>query len=111
MRSSGIKTTAIIRYLSTHVGGVENLKFFYSDCHNLVLRTRTGFLKEGDAQCFLDYLESKKKENKFFYFKIHSDENNRLCSVLSVDPKSRANYGNFGDVMCFDTTFRTNKNI
>lgn len=108
MSRSGIKTAKIISFLGTEAGGAENLNLTESDIHNLVSRTRTQFLMKGDAQCLLKYLQEKKKANRFFFYKFRADVDNRLCGVFFSDAKARCDYNHFGDVICFDTTYKTN---
>lgn len=53
------------------------------------------------------YLESKRKTNKFFFSIFSTNESNQLCGLFIADAKSRADYKNFGDIICFHITFKT----
>ena len=48
-------------------------------------------------------------ENDGFFFSLDLDEEGRLNNVFWADPRSRAAYKDFGDVVTFDTTYLTNK--
>lgn len=44
-----------------------------------------------------------------FFYAIQVDQENRMTNFFWRDGKSRTNYNFFGDVICFDTTYQTNK--
>ena len=48
-------------------------------------------------------------EDDRFYFSFNLDDEGRLKNVFWADPRSRAAYKSFGDVVTFDTTYLTNK--
>jgi len=47
--------------------------------------------------------------NSQFYFDIDLDDDNRIPHVFWVNARSRATWDNFGDILCFDTTYLSNK--
>ncbi|KAG5531304.1 hypothetical protein RHGRI_026050 [Rhododendron griersonianum] len=50
----------------------------------------------------------RKWADPLFFFKYTVDEDNRLGKLFWADSKSRMDYAAFGDVLIFDTTYRTN---
>ncbi|KAL5818931.1 hypothetical protein ACOSQ4_022773 [Xanthoceras sorbifolium] len=48
-------------------------------------------------------------ENPQFFYAIQCDEDGRATNFFWVDSRSRMAYHYFGDVVTFDTTYRTNK--
>lgn len=48
-----------------------------------------------------------KKENPAFSYEVQVGNDNRACNLFWADARSKIDYG--FDVVCFDTTFRTNK--
>ncbi|XP_026400199.1 protein FAR1-RELATED SEQUENCE 5-like [Papaver somniferum] len=108
MISSGFGATRIFSYMSEEAGGPQNLNFTQEDCNNLVQGKRIEWMKAGDAQLLLDYFQAKQKENKSFFYTIQPDEEDRIMNIFWCDAKSRLDYSAFGDVVCFDTTFKTN---
>ncbi|CAH9129164.1 unnamed protein product [Cuscuta epithymum] len=109
MHASGLKQGQIFSYMCEEAGGTQNLNFTRSDCNNFLQRKRSEFFKKGDAECLLEYFKQKKNENKHFFYSFRSHEDGEICGVYFCDAKSRRDYGLFGDAICFDTTFRTNK--
>ncbi|XP_024177242.2 protein FAR1-RELATED SEQUENCE 5 isoform X3 [Rosa chinensis] len=109
MHFAGFKPSQIFSYLTVEAGGPENLNFLQTDCNNFIQRRRAKFLKKGDAQCLLDYFKKKQMEDKSFFYAIRTNIDNEICGCFFCDGKSRSDYTIFGDVVVFDTTFKTNK--
>ncbi|XP_065852844.1 protein FAR1-RELATED SEQUENCE 1 isoform X2 [Euphorbia lathyris] len=66
-------------------------------------------LEEGDAQLMLDHFTSKQDENPNFFHAMDLNVEQRLKNVFWVDAKARVDYGYFGDVIFFDTSFIKNE--
>ena len=62
-----------------------------------------------DAQMLVEKLEDKKKMCADFFYKFDMDEDGCLNRLFWADPISVRNYKLFGDVVSFDSTYRTNK--
>ncbi|KAH9770356.1 protein FAR1-RELATED SEQUENCE [Citrus sinensis] len=90
-------------------GGFENVSFLERDARNHVDKVRRLRLGEGDAIAIQRYFQKMQIENDGFYFSVDLDEEGRLKNVFWADPRSRAAYKDFGDVVTFDTTYLTNK--
>ncbi|KAJ9550849.1 hypothetical protein OSB04_014894 [Centaurea solstitialis] len=62
----------------------------------------------GDAQMFINMMNNRKDvaPNFFFDYKVANSE---LVCTFWADEAARFNYSEFGDVMSFDATFRTNR--
>ncbi|KAK1372264.1 hypothetical protein POM88_028457 [Heracleum sosnowskyi] len=108
---SGIKTTKIMRLLSASSGGVQNLGFSNQDTHNVIRDIRRRVFDEGDAKCSLVLLRKlqQKSSNGEFFYRVDVDDENRVRDLVWVDPRSMNAYKNFGDVVTFDSTYRTNR--
>ncbi|KAL3523105.1 hypothetical protein ACH5RR_015939 [Cinchona calisaya] len=76
--SVGIPPKEAHALIAKQVGGRENVGFIPEDYRN--------------------YLRSKKIR----------DEDDLITNIFWLDAKMRADYANFGDVVCFDTTYRKN---
>ena len=48
-------------------------------------------------------------EDDRFYFSFNLDDEGRLKNIFWADPRSRAAYKSFGDVVTFEITYLTNK--
>ncbi|KAK3225908.1 hypothetical protein Dsin_005770 [Dipteronia sinensis] len=89
--------------------GGAYIGFDSRDCYNHLRNVRHRQLDGGDAQSVLTYFREKQVENPQFLYVIQCDENGRATNFFWVDARSRMAYHYFGDVVSFDTTYRTNK--
>ncbi|XP_043713096.1 protein FAR1-RELATED SEQUENCE 5-like [Telopea speciosissima] len=65
-------------------------------------------LKDGDIQVVLRYLENKHLEDPMFFYSVQADKEGEMTNFFWVDVRSVEDYF-FGDVVSFDTTYKTNK--
>ena len=54
----------------------------------------------------LEYMEKKVKEDANFFYSIQVDEDDLITNIFWADSKMISDYAMFGDVICFDTTYR-----
>ncbi|XP_059597897.1 protein FAR1-RELATED SEQUENCE 5 [Vitis vinifera] len=78
------------------------------DLYNHVDADRRVHLRDGDAEGALAYLCGKSEMDPSFYYKYNVDEDNHLANLFWADSTSKLDYSCFGDVLAFDTTYRTN---
>ncbi|XP_068654934.1 protein FAR1-RELATED SEQUENCE 5-like isoform X1 [Aristolochia californica] len=74
--------------------------------HNGTVRKRKRS-PERSTQSILDYLKRMQSENPAFFYATQQDEDESLCCIFWADARSRLAYNYFGDVVCFDTRFKT----
>ncbi|XP_058228602.1 protein FAR1-RELATED SEQUENCE 5-like [Rhododendron vialii] len=89
-------------------GGYGDVGFTLKDLQNKIEVERRVELKDGDTEGALGYLSARANADPLFFFKYTVDEDNRLGKLIWADSKSRMDYAAFGDVLIFDTTYRTN---
>lgn len=63
----------------------------------------------GDAQTMINHFMHLQSEDSNFFYSFQVDEDGRLCNFFWRDSISKLHYECFGDVMIFDTTYRTNR--
>ncbi|XP_056862279.1 protein FAR1-RELATED SEQUENCE 5-like [Raphanus sativus] len=63
---------------------------------------------KGDTGAVLEYFQKKKEENSSFFYLMQLDEDDMITNILWADDRSISDYNLFGDVVCFDTTYKTN---
>jgi len=76
---------------------------------NVVYEVRNLKMGPGDAQAIQDYFIRMQKNDSRFFYVMDMDDEGRLRNVFWADSRSRAAYSYFGDAICFDTTYITNK--
>jgi hypothetical protein len=89
-------------------GGRENLGFLDVDYKNYVHSNRRRALKKGDGRAVMEYFRNMKLEDPSYFYSIQLDDNDLIMNILWADGRSVVDNGHFGDVICFDTTYRTN---
>ncbi|XP_062009981.1 protein FAR1-RELATED SEQUENCE 5-like [Rosa rugosa] len=78
------------------------------DLYNKLDSKRQEILLDGDAEAVLAYMRGKVATDSQFYCKFSIDENNRLANMFWRDSKSLVDYTCFGDILVFDSTYKTN---
>ncbi|KAI3472469.1 hypothetical protein Pfo_031271 [Paulownia fortunei] len=92
---AGFSITNAYSYMQQESHGRENVGFLQKDVY--------------------DYLNRLAKDHRqvegeiLFYWDFQADENNRMCNFFFRDGQCRIDYEAFGDVLSFDTTYKTNK--
>ena len=62
----------------------------------------------GDAGALMQYLQDRQNEDPSFYYAIQLDDDDQITNIFWADGRSLLDYEYFGDVVCFDTTYKTN---
>ncbi|KAK9993720.1 hypothetical protein SO802_023423 [Lithocarpus litseifolius] len=95
--------------LSLQVGGQENLGFLDYDNKSHVHRERRKALKKGDTRAVMEYFHNMQLEDPSYFYSVQVDDDGQILNIFWTDARSIVDYGHFGDVLCFDTTYRTNQ--
>nr|KYP66793.1 Protein FAR1-RELATED SEQUENCE 5 [Cajanus cajan] len=106
---SGITPKASCELMARRAGGRENLGFIPEDYRNYLRSKRTMQMKSGDTGGVLEYLQKMQLEDSNFFYAIQVDEDDLITNIFWADVKMMIDYSYFGDVVCFDTTYRKNK--
>ncbi|XP_061999190.1 protein FAR1-RELATED SEQUENCE 5-like [Rosa rugosa] len=106
---SGFSIKATVELMSREVGGAENLGFSQKDYMNYIHRKRMSKMEKGDAGAILQYFQKMQSENSSYFYSIQLDEDDMITNIFWADARSVSDYGLFEDVLCFDTTYRTNQ--
>ncbi|XP_057746418.1 protein FAR1-RELATED SEQUENCE 5-like [Arachis stenosperma] len=109
MKKFGIPTSKIIAYMTGQSGGYRMLRFTKRDLYNYVHGQRLARINDGDAAATISYLEGKVNADMTTVARYTRTANNRLGSLFWVDGEIMWDYQLFGDVMAFDSTYRSNK--
>lgn len=90
-------------------GAYQNVDCLEGYMRNQHDKGRSLVLESGDAQVLLDLFMHMQEENPKFFYAVDLNEEHRLRNLFWVDTKGMEDYSNFDDVVCFDTTYFTNK--
>ncbi|XP_058074594.1 protein FAR1-RELATED SEQUENCE 5-like [Magnolia sinica] len=97
-----------IEFMSRQVGGQENLGSIPVDYKNYLRKKRMKAMEKGDVGAILEYFTKMQVKNPSFFYAMQVDEDDQITNIFWADPKSIMDYSYFGDVVCFDTTYRIN---
>nr|AAU90129.1 unknown protein [Oryza sativa Japonica Group] len=103
-----VPTRMIMSVLSYVRGGLFAVPYTKKAMSNYRDFVRRESGKNDMMQC-LDFFEKKISEDPLFYFRFRTDENNVVKSLFWSDRNSRKFYEMFGDIVSFDTTYKTNR--
>ncbi|XP_059441992.1 protein FAR1-RELATED SEQUENCE 5-like [Corylus avellana] len=104
----GISIIQTIDFLSVQAGGCENLDFLDVDYKNYIHSNRRRALKKGDGRAVMEYFRNMQLKDPSYFYSIQLDDNDLIMNIFWADARSVVDYGHFSDVICFDTTYRTN---
>ncbi|KAI9182833.1 hypothetical protein LWI28_029270 [Acer negundo] len=106
---AGVRMNKSFGYLVVDAGGFENLSFLEKDCRNYIDKARHLRLGASGACALREYFLRMQYKNPGFFALMDLDNDRRLKNVFWTDPRSKAAYQYFGDVVTFDTTYLTNR--
>ncbi|XP_056160407.1 protein FAR1-RELATED SEQUENCE 5-like isoform X1 [Syzygium oleosum] len=109
MIKAGIGGTSAYKFLANEAGGSKNLGFILRDCQNFLQTEKSKVISGGDCQSLLNHFHCMQMQNPMFFYAVQVDQDGRLTNLFWRDSLSKFDYDCFGDVLVFDTTYRTNK--
>lgn len=80
-----------------------------TECHSQVSIQSCTLLEPEDAEALVGYLKRRTIEPGMFYWDVQVDQEGQMINFFWRDGRSRVDYDCFGDVVVFDTAYRTNK--
>ncbi|XP_078164772.1 protein FAR1-RELATED SEQUENCE 5-like [Carex rostrata] len=107
--AAGIKPKETYDLLAKQAGGRHNLTFIPDDYRNYLRTIRERDITLGDAGALLQYLQDRQKGDPSFYYAIQLVSDDQITNIFWADGRSLLDYGYFGDVVCFDSTYKTNE--
>ncbi|XP_071700220.1 protein FAR1-RELATED SEQUENCE 5-like [Rutidosis leptorrhynchoides] len=108
VNDSGIKTKASYELMSRRGGGKSSVGYTYIDKKNYIGRKRQRELKYGEAGTLLRYFQQQSLENPSFFYATQLDSEEQITNIFWADARMIMDYSYFGDVVTFDTTYKTN---
>ncbi|KAL3515006.1 hypothetical protein ACH5RR_021908 [Cinchona calisaya] len=107
--SCGIPPKQSLELMSRESGGRENLGFIRDDLKNYLRTKRSRVMMQGDTGGLLEYLQRMQLDDPNFFYAIQVDEDDLITNIFWADAKMRTDFAHFGDVVCFDTTYRKHR--
>lgn len=102
-----VATKASCDSVSGQVGGDQHCSLPLMQFRSSVPTKCMSFMKMGDAGAILQYMQERQVDDHSLYYAVHLDGEEHITSVFWADGKSKIDYKYFGDVICFDMTYKS----
>ena len=107
LRENNVNLSKVYGILATFFGRVENVPFT-----KRCLRTLCGKLSreqaDDDVQKTMAIFSELKVQDGEFTYNVQVDDESRIRTLMWTNGRSKKQYHHFGDVVTFDTTYKTN---
>ncbi|XP_038706379.1 protein FAR1-RELATED SEQUENCE 5-like [Tripterygium wilfordii] len=110
-RDSGLTPKATHELMCMEAGGRINLGYIMEDQNTYLRSKRERDMILGDLGCILYYFDDQKKKDSTFYYSQQLDCDDLVTNIFWADARMIVDYVAFGDVITFDTTYGTNKEL
>ncbi|TXG53368.1 hypothetical protein EZV62_022537 [Acer yangbiense] len=107
-RAVGMKTSQVMDQLLDQSGSYAAVGHSRKDLQNRVDTIRRSASHNSDADSLISYMTAKSKMDPGFFFRYTILADGSMGNLFWSDAMSRCDYSYFGDVMSFDSTYRTN---
>ncbi|GJY31517.1 FAR1-related sequence 5-like protein [Tanacetum coccineum] len=107
LSKAGMKPSDITKTVNAFRSNEED-KLTRVQCSNIVSNERKFNLGK-ECHGIIMHFKQRAELDKEFYFNMDLSEDGTLKSVFWADGRSKYSYCQFGDVLVFDTTYKTNK--
>ncbi|XP_021717067.1 protein FAR1-RELATED SEQUENCE 5-like [Chenopodium quinoa] len=105
----GIKPMDCYEFLKRKVGSEEDLGHTKRDLLNYVTRYKSSIIEGGDMQSVQDTLQQRAELDPSFFYRLKFGEKDYIVSYFWRDSMMLEDFKAFGDVLIYDTTYKTNK--
>jgi len=109
MTSCGLTPIDSYRYMTTEAGGEDLIGHTKKDHFNCCYKLKMKPLSGKDSQTVVDRLQEQVSSDPEFFFRVRLNEEGKVCCLFWRDSMMLEDYKIYGDVMVFDTTYRTNR--
>jgi zinc finger SWIM domain-containing protein 3 len=109
MEISGIRKQQIMDILEMRYGRFDMVGCTDRDIYNFSYSYKQETIAAGDAQTMISHLKARQDKDPEFFFKYLVDADGHLNGLFWSDSQSLLDYEAFGDVVIFDSTYRTNR--
>ncbi|XP_059458348.1 protein FAR1-RELATED SEQUENCE 5-like [Corylus avellana] len=109
--ASGISPKATHALMSREADGRANLGYTELDQKNYLRTRQQKNLIYDEAGCLLRYFQEQLAKNPSFQYAVQLDNEEQITNIFWVDARMIIDYAYFGDVITFDTTYGTNKEL
>jgi zinc finger SWIM domain-containing protein 3 len=95
-------------YVSKHDDGIDIIGYSAQEIKNYLPTKRMRSLMYGEVGALLMHFK-RQSENPSFFYDFQMDVEEKITNIFWADAQMINDYEYFGDVITFDTTFKSNK--
>uniref|UniRef100_A0A1D1Z2I6 Protein FAR1-RELATED SEQUENCE n=1 Tax=Anthurium amnicola TaxID=1678845 RepID=A0A1D1Z2I6_9ARAE len=103
----GIAPATVPQHMVEQVDPYEDASF-QVDFKNYLQTRRMTELQKFDAAGLLEYFKSKQAQDPSLFYSFQFDVDEQIANIFWADKKMQTDFMHFGDLVCFDTTYKTN---
>jgi len=107
LRDNNVNLTKVFSIISSFFGAAGNAPFTKRSVHNLCAKIARDNADDDIGKTVVLFSKLKEQDPDFTY-SVELDEDCRIKTILWTNGRSRRHYACFGDVITFDTTYKTN---
>ncbi|XBJ04656.1 hypothetical protein VPH35_023560 [Triticum aestivum] len=107
LRQNNVNLAKVYNIIGGFIGSMENVSFTKRSLCNLcgkIIRDHA----EDNVKKTMDVFAEIGAKDPHFTYRVESDNEGRIKNLMWANGSSRLQYSFFGDVITFDTTYRTN---
>lgn len=108
-QTAGLRKCQIMDVMEQQYGGPHNVGYAIKDLYNFSCLNKKLKIADGDANAVLQYMKERQLQDSDFFFDYQTSSEGRLLNLFWCDGQSRLDYQAFGDLVIFDSTYRTNR--
>ncbi|KAK1614311.1 hypothetical protein QYE76_019828 [Lolium multiflorum] len=109
LAAAGMRLFNIMRSFISDSGKYSTVGFVRKDLYNMSCREKMKMIAKGDANTTIGIMEKRKRDDPEFFFDYKLGKGGELLHLFWCDSQSRQDYADFGDVLVFDSTYKTNR--
>ncbi|XP_059658596.1 protein FAR1-RELATED SEQUENCE 5-like [Cornus florida] len=103
---SGVLAYNAYKLMGRQSGGKESVGYLKVVLKNYLRMQRQKELLYSEAAWLVDYFETRACEDPSFFYSLQLDSEQMITNIFWSDCRMIINYGQFGDVISFDTTYK-----
>ncbi|XP_059659090.1 protein FAR1-RELATED SEQUENCE 5-like [Cornus florida] len=103
---SGVPLGNAFELMSRQAGGRQSIGYTKVDQQNFLRTRRQSELEYGEKTWLMNYFKIQSCENPSFFHTVQLDSDEMITNIFWADSRMIIDYGHFGDVVTFDTTYK-----
>ncbi|KAL5827486.1 hypothetical protein ACOSQ3_019326 [Xanthoceras sorbifolium] len=108
LKSVRVKTSQVMDHMVDQADGYASVDHTKKDLHNRIDAERRTLFSDSDVDAIIGYMTAKSKLDIEFFYDYQLNKDGTLGNLFWADSMSHNDYRIFDDILCFNTTYKTN---